>query len=384
MTDAKPAAPSWLAVKLGILAVFCALLVYGIHAAANYRERYFLAADPYWMMFATRSIVQDFDLDLRNQLEFNPDHAEDQTARGKRGEWYPIHEYLMAIVASPFYVLFGETGLLIFNVLISAAAVLLMYLLSLRVADPLTAFAATTLCAFTTPLLEYSFSFSIDVFGMTLLLLALYAAHTRPAFTTGLLFGLSVMARLTSLVTLPAFLYLLLTSELPGNGESKLRQQARLLLNFGIGAAGPALVLLASNWYMFGSPFDLAYDHWVRAANGTFTEISQRGLFVRPLLDGMRFMLFDHRCGFLPHAPIVIPALLLGFLPCLRSHRRDALATVLIFMLLLLLYSAYSASFPGIGNRYLLVGSALAAPLLAAAMRTVVHYDHDPKSAPAA
>jgi hypothetical protein len=70
----------------------CLLLVYGLYVVRRLEPGFtFAKADPGWMITTVMSIVEDGDLDLRNQLRNDPEEAADQTSQGKAGQWYPLH-----------------------------------------------------------------------------------------------------------------------------------------------------------------------------------------------------------------------------------------------------------------------------------------------------
>src|SRR5262245_48621577 len=77
--------------------------------------RNFLWGDATGVYYSARSLVEDRDLDLRNQLGNDPQNAADQTAIGASGEWYPVHEPAVYVLVTPFYAVFGTVGLWIAN-----------------------------------------------------------------------------------------------------------------------------------------------------------------------------------------------------------------------------------------------------------------------------
>ena len=67
--------------------------------AQRYEPFAFALYDPGWMVSTVMSITEDGGLDLRDQLQNDPSQAADQTSLGKNGEWYPLHEFIMPVVA---------------------------------------------------------------------------------------------------------------------------------------------------------------------------------------------------------------------------------------------------------------------------------------------
>src|SRR5262245_39360339 len=148
------------------------------------------------MVSTVMSIVEDRDLDLRNQLHNDPNQAADQTALGVNGEWFPLHEYLMPVMTVPLFLLGGINGCLFFNVIVNCALMMLLYYLCARHVQPLTAFVAVTLIAFSTLFLDYSYSYSLDVFAAFLLVAAYSSLVSGRPVLAGFVWGLAVLGRM--------------------------------------------------------------------------------------------------------------------------------------------------------------------------------------------
>src|SRR5690606_15577473 len=101
---------------LNLLIIWSLIFFYVL---SQYKPYTFGDYDPGWMIFTTQSLVEDFDLDLKNQLENNPENIGGQIALGKAGEWFPLHEWLISLFGVPFYLLFGVPGTLLCNMLMS-------------------------------------------------------------------------------------------------------------------------------------------------------------------------------------------------------------------------------------------------------------------------
>ena len=332
---------------MGSLVFLLFFVLYAIYSCARYEPYTFTRADPAWMAQAVVSLAQDRDLDLRNQLNNDPARAADQTALGARGEWYPLHEPVLAVVALPFFLGAGINGLLLFNLLCAAATQTLLFLLCARFTSPLLALGATLLIGVGTLFLVYSYSFSQDLWGALLTIAAFAAVVDRRPTLGGALFGLAIVSRYVMAAAAPGLLLIC-----AANHGAQLRRFVLAGIPF-------AIALLISNWWCYGSPWQTSYHHWQRYVGGSLHLANQlETTFVKPWIAGIGTLLLDPVSGFrgsLPMWPLVVAGLALG------TRDRTLLAVALISFGHLILFSRFEG-FPGTpGNRYLMVVVGLAA-----------------------
>ncbi len=347
--------------RFALLLVICLSLVSGAHVVRRYEPYTYTYGDPGWMVSTVISIVDDRDLDLRNQLKNNPDQAADQTSQGKDGQWYPLHEILMPFLTVPFYLVFGINGCLVFNVLVSILLMISIYYLCARHVDYLCAFAATILTAFTTLFLDYTYCYSLDVFGTLLLLLAYWCAVSGKFILTGLVWGLAIFSRLANVVTLAGVIPFLVLVGASGRREEgatpvvHLAHRVRPLLLSVAGGLPVGLCILAANWTMFGSPFATSYDRWQHFVQGKPVISSQRGAFSCSFIDRLPKVLADPQSGLLIGGPLILVAIAFGSCLFWNKARHEAVMSGLISIALLVFFTKYCNAAPGApGNRYLM------------------------------
>jgi len=345
-----------------LMLFICLFLGYGAHAVYEYKPYTYTYADPGWMVSTVMSLVEDRDLDLRNQLHNDPNQAADQTSQGKNGQWYPLHEYLMPVFTIPFYLIFGIDGCLIFNVFISIVLMMTLFNLCARHVDYGSAFAATVLTAFATLFLNYTYSYSLDVFSAFLLVIAYWCAVTGRYGLAGFVWGLAIFARLPNLITLVGLIPFLLleggSARQTGPRESLvlrcLKRFRPLFLSFA-GGLPVALCILFSNWMMFGSPFVTSYDRWQHFVSGRAVISSQRGALACSLMNSLPAVLLDPKSGLLIGGPILIIVAAFGIRLFWKKARNEMILYSLISIALLILFSKYCYAVPaGPGNRYLM------------------------------
>ena len=360
----------------GQFLLFCLLLVYGMYVMRRLEPGYtFAKYDPGWMVFTVMSIVDDGDLDLRNQLQNNPKNTADQTSRGLKGQWYPLHEYMMAYLCVPFYITMGIIGCLIFNVLISIALMMLLYDLCCQYMDRKIGFIAVALTSFGTLFLNYTYSFSLDVFGAFILVIAYRTALGKNIALSGFVWGIAVLGRTANIVTAPAFgLYVLwcAATHKGCNSISRkpiIRKMAVACGHFMLGMMPALLLMGVANWKMYGKPWIISYSRWQHFIEGKFIISSQGNAFTASLRERIPLVLFDRKEGLFSGDPLLIFALAFGLLPLWQRSKKEAFLLTMIILSFIILYSKYTPWNMGGGNRYLMPVMALGAVPLGFAIK---------------
>ena len=317
----------------------------------------YLPGDCAYYRAAIVSMLQDGDLDLRNNVNWQVLGPDTQVAVGARGEWYPKHPLGLSLAALPFYALLGDAGLLAFNLLQLLALEVLMLLWARRFAGEGAALATLLAFALGTLLRPAAFNFSPDVFSTLLVVGGAFALTSRRAALAGALLGAAVAAKWTNLAFVPVAAIW---------AGAVLGQRAALWL---LGAAAPFLLALAAlDAHMFGSPWITPYDHvGVGLLSGAARlEPSHRTRFDLPFWHGLWIQLTDAQGGLLRSAPVLLlapPGLVLLW----RRARSEAVLLCALSAVQLAVFAQYrdwSAS--NFGHRFLLTVVALGAPPVAA------------------
>ena len=164
---------------------------------------------PYYI-FTTRSLVEDGDLDLKNQLDGNLEKIRDSIGLGTEGEWYMTHPVLMSVAAIPFHIFMGTPGFLVFNVAVLILMVLVTLHMARLFAPEWAAFVTALIFAFTTQIPPTLMNFSPDAFaGLLTLFGVLFVLKDRPLWA-GFFWGLAILARTPNVVPYAAVFPVLL------------------------------------------------------------------------------------------------------------------------------------------------------------------------------
>lgn len=331
------------------------------HAEPFHLPTYLPGDCPFYRATA-ESILRDADLDLHNNVAWNVLSPQTQVALGARGEWYPKHPIAMALAALPFYAALGDAGLLLFNLLQTAALDLIIFLLARRYASDAVSLATALLFAFGTLLRPAAYNFSPDVFSSLLVAAGVLALLERRCVMAGVLLSLAVAAKWTNLPFLPlAAIWTLATLG------------ARPALRFSLAAAPALLALGGLNAHMFGSPLVTPYDRVMIMSGGReVLEPSHRNLFSLPFFATLWKQIVDPVHGLLRSAPPLLLALP-GFALLFRHARSEAallLALCLAQVAIFAPYKEWSAS--SYGHRFLLSAVVLSAAPVAALLAFVL------------
>src|SRR5262249_13681389 len=163
----------------------------------------FLIGDCAYYRATLVSLLEDRDLDVANQLMRERYPLPSNVARGRRGEFYPKHPILLAVVALPFYVVAGDIGLLAFNLAQLAALVLVMWIGARRYATNEVALAIVLWYAFGTMLRPVAYNFAPDVLSTLLVTGAIVALLYGRNAGAGALLGLALWAKWTNAIFVP-------------------------------------------------------------------------------------------------------------------------------------------------------------------------------------
>lgn len=315
----------------------------------------FLAGDGPYYRATVISLIEDHDLDLKNNVAVDLDPPSAAVALGESGAWYPKHAILMPIAAIPFYLVARDEGLLAFNLVQLSALLLLMWFGARRYTSELLAAAVTFWFAFGTMLHAAAYNFAPDVFSTLLVVAGLLATLSERAWLSGLLLGFAVWSKWTNAVFLP----------LPAIQLLWCRDHRRFG-SFVLGAALPIGGVLCLNQHMFGSPFITPYDRVLVMQHGQMLlEPSNRGFFRVPFWSGLWTQLSDENVGLLVACP---PVALAPFGAALLARRAAAEAFTIAGACVAQLatfakYELWNAS--AYGPRFLLTVVALSALLVA-------------------
>lgn len=256
------------------------------------------------------------------------DDAWSNVALGTDGGWYPKHPLPLPLLSVPLYWLYGAPGTLVANVLLNLAFVLLVFLLSRRVARVEVAVVVALVVAAMPFVRTMSYTFSNDVLGAVLVLGAMELALGGRFGWAGVLAGLSLWSRVTNGIFLPSL-------AIVGWSVGGFRAVGRAALF----ACLPVGAWAAFNTWMFGVPWVTTYQRVLVREAGVLKVASHTRLFTVPFLKGIERIVLGDDGGFrtfLPLAPGLVGTFVLLF-----KRRALAIALLLFAVLPLLVFAKY-------------------------------------------
>lgn len=272
-------------------------------------------------------------------------------ALGRDGEFYSFRPWLLPVLSTPLYWIFGLFGVLLFNLLGFGVAAYGAERFAREYAPPNAASLAALGLVLVGGTSARAYDYSVDVLLLALVCLALAALVTRRGLATGLLIGLAVLIKPPSiLLALPCVLILW------ERGDKKTFLRAILGGAIALGLGG-----LMNTW-MFGRPWWFGYSRVLVVENGVQAVLSDTDAFGTPWDVGLRDMWggewgVARRWG-------AFALCLVGHAALLRKHPRYVLGSIGTLVALFLLFSRFEWRY----DRFLFGAFALQVPALAAGL----------------
>lgn len=346
-----------------ILTLFLALVYIPLILFLNPSDEGFLWGDCAYYQLALDSLVADGDLEVANNLPRDALLAsidQHQLSLGASGELVPKHQLLLVFLAYPAYLVLGSKGLLLFNVACTVALLIGILALCWEWVEPPEALTVALLFGVATLFLAYVYNYSPDVLTTMFLVWSVVRARQRRFFAAALLLALSVSAKLSSLPVAAGVSLLIAWQAL------EARLTGRLVAVVVSGLVLGILPYLASNFLLFGVPWESGYSHIaIASATGGFGEHSTTSDFTRPWLIGMWDVLFSFPKGLFVSNPLLLAVV--GFPVAYRARRDPFLLLLLVAgalqVAVIAKYSMWDTSH--FSNRFLMPTVALLAPHVA-------------------
>lgn len=346
----------------GLVAIVIPAIVFLVVVANGYDGKPFLRGDCPYYVAAARSIADDGDLDLSNQL-WQPWQAHNtNVALDRKGRFVPKHPLWMSVAVIPLLLVLGDQGALVFNLIQLLLLCGLMFALARRVADPWPSTVAVCLTATMSFLPHFAWNFSPDVFSAVLLLAALVSLPRDRApnigrhILAGLFLGVATTAK-------PSFALAALA--LPLLLGKPLRRSLPALV---LGGLLPVVLWMGLNQHLFGNPLVIPYDRIVHFTEEGIELHSNREDFTEPLWRGARDQIIRPGKGLLPTSPITVVSFLVLPLLWIREKRWGIYVGV-TSLAIFLFYSTYAQWVTSHwGNRFLMPVVVLGVLPLAAAL----------------
>lgn len=317
-----------------------------------------LYGDSFGSYLTVLSLVEDGDFDLTNQLENRALPKEAYFSLGKGGQFYSVHEKLLAVLGVPFYLSLGIQGLLVLNIMLGLVFFVAAFCIAQKVTNLPLALLGTTIAALCG---RVFYGFSNDLLGATFLIVSTASLMYHRPVLAGMLLGLLPLARLPLVpVAIVVGIY----------GLFALTRREAVSFLF---ALLPGLfIFFLTNWMMFGDPLSVSYHRWVEATG-------QEGPLVRSLanaradgaiIDNLTQVIFAPIDGIFDRNPLWPIVLFLGIPLLVRKDRIFAVFLMVATTVNLLWFAQYQQIEFAL-HRYFYLLDGFAAILIAAALSRV-------------
>lgn len=276
-------------------------------------------------------------------------------ALGADGEsLYPKHHVLLPLAAQPLYLLLGNNGLLLFNLLLMVLAAGLLVTLLEGVGTGGVGAAVVVLLAYLGPaairdVYHYSndqFSACLFLLGYVVFLGRLGAAAgtsrgTREDVWPHVLQALGGIAWGALVWAKPVHGLLVAAAGAPLIWAWVRDRRWSMMVAAGAGFLGVLAIHGVVNWAWFGSPFETSYDRILVRDGGVLMLDSARTAFNQPLPKGLHALLFTHRLAFIKGFPLLVFYPLGLLVMAWRGRWKHASLSLFVISGVLLIYGRY-------------------------------------------
>jgi hypothetical protein len=305
-----------------VFVVVAIALLVGTTALRQYEPYSFLVRDASFYATTVRGLAESGSLDQQpwqprswydgtNPKYRSVDLAWSNVSLGADGTWYPKHSYVMPVLATPFYLLLGPDGLLLFNLLGAMAMLLGAWMIARRFASPLASLTAVLLVAISPAVIEHTYHFSLDIFTSGMVALGIAALLSARSIPAGILLGLAVWAR-------PTLIPLIGPVALVALWQHPIRT---VWIPFVLAAALPLTLAAIANTLMFGAPWVSSYERVLTVVNGVPVIATHYDCFNATWSAGLHRVVLDETTGLLYRLPIALVSLLALVSLWFRSRR---------------------------------------------------------------
>lgn len=347
-----------------IILLYLCLIYLPFIISRSYSAESFIQGDCYYYRAVIVSLLEDGDLLMVNNIS-SADPLNGQLALGNE-VFVPKHPILMPLVSMPFYLLFGDPGLLLFNIFDCMILVLLIFKLNCLFYNHLIAFITTILYATGTLFLDYTYNYSPDVFSTVLLLSGLLLILHGRYYVGAVPLGLSIFAKipnapLAGVILLYAGLIVLKGKPAKGSVKKHFQGKVTVAITTALIFMVALVPLAYTNYLLFGSPFVTGYQRTaVASADGQGMLVDHTSKFNQPLIQGFYRSLFNPRNGVIPTNPVLIMAFL-GVFSIRRIRSHDKIYLILLICLIqFILFAKYDEWYTShFSNRFMMTFIAL-------------------------
>jgi hypothetical protein len=267
---------------------------------------------------------------------------QDVFAIDQYGRLRPKHSILSALVAVPFYLVFGDIGFWIAQQIFFLSLLFSTYLIVERLVGRGLPWSTLLATCFLSQSIFYSYQYSYDLHACSLIVGGIALLEALP-LAGGATMTLALFVR-------PALILAVLPLALAAKGPHDWRGTRRALT----GIAGVLVLFLGVNYVMWGSPFSTSYSRLPGFSNGEMIMAPHPMGFDSAVLanDWLRKIYGD--VGLVPYnlSILAVPFVVVSLLKeSARWPRSLFLITAILFTLYIFSYPMWSASV--YGNRFL-------------------------------
>ncbi|NQX96266.1 MAG: hypothetical protein HRT73_00070 [Flavobacteriales bacterium] len=351
-----------------IIASFLIYIPY-IQSFDNYHDcRYYQTGDSFMYEAITSSMVQDFDLNMENNVEPRI-HLDGGFSLSPSGVLVPKYSLLFSIATIPFYWIFGSIGTMYFNLLLTVLLNVIIYAINRVFFNKDVSLITTFLFATGTIIMNYSYNYLGSLFSTVLLGLGVLYILRKNYYLAAIILGFACFAKISNAPwVMIMFLFVLIdyVRKINKNQQESIWRAIQEYSGMVVIFLISLIPLLVTNYVLYGNSFTTGY-HQTVSLDENFDLFVINGVsgFTQDLGLGLYNILFHPQLGIIEANPILLLACLGVFIIKKMNHKLWAIMLLTIIVGQFLLFSKwdmwYATEF---GNRFLMFSIVIFSPFL--------------------
>lgn len=347
------------------------VLIYPTYFSSNASSgNNFLKGDCYYYRAVIDSLLEDGDLLMANNLKY--DLLNGELALGTNG-LVPKHPILMPIISIPFFYIFGNTGLLLFNAINCLLLHMFIFKINRLFFDQVISLVTSVIYASATLFLDYSYNYSPDILSTLLVVSGLHYVLINRGYLGAFLLGLSVFAKLTN-APLVAIIMMYNIFSTIHNHNVAFKKTTNLLISVLTFILG-ILPLPCINYVLFDSPFVTGYQRTAVAGTSQDEIVlsNHTDKFNQTLFTNSIRLLFDRHKGIISTNLIVLFAFIGGITMRKKDFDKRIILIAVVCLIQFIMFAKYDEWHTShFSNRFLMTSIALSSIFTSKYLRDIL------------
>jgi len=282
------------------------IIILGLFLAFLWQPHSLYYGDSCTNLLIVNAVSKYGTLDLHEVRHLCAGSAAGQFSLGARGEWYSVHEIVWPILATPFYMVFGDFGVLVFNILGMLFIARSAYLILLTFCSDFAARLAVVVVFLTPPVVTAPLNFGSDWPGVVILMAVFRVLLRQRYFLSGLIGGAVLLVRIHGVLAFPAFAVFLVMN------IGRLSGLGRAMCLLFMGMLPGILAFAVQNHLLYDDLFTFSYQRRLENEYDGSSLVRHTALLTMPDLSRVYKLTFDSNLGLFSGQIYFLPVWIVG------------------------------------------------------------------------